>query len=67
MLLSEVEEKFYSFQKVLRKLKRVKPGSGAFLDILADLNTELFTLYVGAKEAFDAVEEFEDCLPESDD
>jgi hypothetical protein len=66
-LLSEVEEKFDSFQKVLRRLRRAKPGSEAYLEVLAELNTELFTLYVGAKEAFDTVEEFEDCLPETDD
>lgn len=63
-LLGEVEEKFRTFQQALRRLQRNKPGSEAYLDALADVNTELFTLSVGAREAFEAVEEFEESLPE---
>ncbi len=63
-LLDEVDEYYERFSKIRRKLCRLRRGSGPFLDLLADLEVELFTLKLKAEHAHEALDEFEESLPE---
>jgi hypothetical protein len=42
----------------------LRRGTGPYLDVLADLDVELFALKLKAERAHEAVEEFEDSLPD---
>jgi hypothetical protein len=57
VLLDEVDEYYERFSKIRRKLSRVRRGSGTFLDLLADLEVELFTLKQKTEHAHEALEE----------
>ena len=62
-LLVEVEEYFGRFQRVRQKLRRLRRGSKAYLDLLPDLEVELEMLRSKAENAHEALEEFEESLP----
>jgi len=42
----------------------LRRGSGPYLDVLADLDVELLALKLKAEYAHEALEEFEDSLPD---
>ena len=64
LLVDEVREYSDRFNKLRRKLGRLRRGSGPYLDVLADLDVELFALKLKAEHAHDALEKFEDSLPD---
>jgi hypothetical protein len=65
-LLDEVDEWYARLRKVRQKLGRHRPGSEPYLDLLPDLETELDALKLKVEHAHQAIEEFEDSLPERD-
>lgn len=65
-LLDEVDEYYRRVRKVRDKLRRHRPGGEAYLDLLPDLEVELNILKVKVEHAHQALEEFEESLPESD-
>lgn len=65
-LLDEVDEWYARVLKVRQKLGRHRPGSGPYLDLLPDLETELDALKLKVEHAHQVIEEFEESLPESD-
>ncbi len=64
VLLDEVDEYYRRFHRVRQKLSRFKRGSEPYLDRLPDVNVELFTLKLKVEHAHQALEEFEDSLPD---
>jgi hypothetical protein len=65
-LLDEVDEWYGRVQEVRQRLGLLPRASGAYLDLLPDLEVELDTLRLKTQHALEALEEFEDSLPESD-
>jgi hypothetical protein len=65
-LLEEVDECCGRVQEVRQGLAPLPRGSEAYLDLLPDLDVELDTLRLKTQHALEALEEFEDSLPESD-
>ena len=65
-LLDEVEEWAGRVQAIRRKLTALPRGGEQYLDQLPGLDVELDTLRLKAEHALEALEEFEDSLPESD-
>jgi hypothetical protein len=65
-LLDEVDEWYGRVQGIRQKLAPLRPGSDEYLDLLPDLDVELDTLRLKTEHALEALEEFEDSLPESD-
>jgi hypothetical protein len=65
-LLDEVDEWCGRVQEVRQRLARLPRASEAYLDLLPDLEVELDTLGLKTQHALEALEEFEDSLPESD-
>jgi len=65
-LLEEVDECCGRVQEVRQRLAPLPRGSEAYLDLLPDLDVELDTLRLKTQHALEALEEFEDSLPESD-
>jgi hypothetical protein len=65
-LLDEVDEFFSRVQKVRSQLKRLKPGSEAYHELLPDLDVQLYWLKLKAESAHRALEEYEDSLPEDE-
>jgi len=65
-LLDEVDEWCGRVQEVRQTLGRLPRASEAYLDLLPDLEVELDTLRLKTQHALEALEEFEDSLPESD-
>ncbi len=65
-LLDEVDEWHGRVQRVRQKLSRLKRGSEPYLDLLNDLWVELDWLKLKAEVAADALDEFQESLPESD-
>ncbi len=64
LLVDEVREYYNRFNRLRRKLGRLRRGSEPYLDLLADLDVELFALKLKADHAHEALEEFEDSLPD---
>jgi hypothetical protein len=64
-LLDEVDEWSDRVRKVRRKLNRLPRGSDAYLDLLPDLEVDLTVLKSKAEHAHEALEEFEESLPDS--
>jgi hypothetical protein len=64
-LLDEVDEWSGRVQEVRQKLAPLPRGSEAYLDLLPDLEVELDMLRLKTEHALEALEEFEDSLPES--
>ena len=65
-LLDEVDEWSARVREVRRRLAPLAQGGEEYLDILPDLDVELDTLRLKTQHALEALEEFEDALPESD-
>jgi len=65
-LLDEVDEWYSRVQGIRQKLVPLRRGSEAYLDLLPDLDVELDTLRLKTQHALEALEEFEDSLPETD-
>jgi len=63
-MLDEVEEYSHAVEGLRRKLKRHKPGSAAYHDLLPDLWVQLDVLRLKAKHAAEALDEYEESLPE---
>ncbi len=63
-LLDEVEEYSRALEVLRRKMKRHKPGSPAYHDLLPELSVHLDVLKVKVDHACQAVEEYEESLPE---
>jgi len=63
-LFAEVEESFERLQKVRRRLGHLKRGSEAYLDLLPELEVQVDVLRSKAEHAHEALEAFEDSLPE---
>jgi hypothetical protein len=66
-LLDEVDETASNLKEFRRKVARAKPGSPAYLDMLPELETQLFLLNVKVQTAHDALEEYQESLPEDSD
>ncbi len=65
VLLDEVDEYYDRFSKIRRKLARLRQGSEPYLDLLAELEVELFTLKLKTEHAHQALDDFEESLPDS--
>ncbi len=65
-LLDEVDEWYGRVSKIRRKLRRLPRGSEAYLNLLPDLWVELDWLKMKAETAAEALDEFEESLPEND-
>ena len=65
-LLDEVDEWYGRVQRIRHKLAPLRRGSDAYLDLLPDLDVELDTLRLKTQHALEALEEFEDSLPETE-
>ena len=65
-LLGEVDGGYGRVQEIRQRLALLPRGSEAYLDLLPDLDVELDTLRLKTQHALQALEEFEDSLPESD-
>ena len=65
-LLDEVDEWCGRVQEIRQRLSTLPRASEAYLDLLPDLEVELDTLRLKTQHALEALEEFEDSLPESD-
>jgi len=64
-LLDEVQEWAGRVQEIRGRLNMLPRGSEAYLDLLPDLDVELDTLGLKTQHALEALEEFEDSLPEN--
>jgi hypothetical protein len=65
-LLDEVEERFDRVRKVRRRLGRLRRGSAGYLDLLPDLEVALDVLSSKVEHAHEALEEFEESLPDTE-
>jgi hypothetical protein len=65
-LLDEVDEWSGRVREIRQRLALLPRGSEAYLDLLPDLDVELDALRLKAQHALEALEEFEDSLPESE-
>jgi hypothetical protein len=61
-MLDDVEEYARAVQAIRRKLKRHKPGSDAYHDLLPELSVQLDVLKLKAQHAAEALEEYEESL-----
>ncbi len=65
-LVDEVDEWYGRVHKIRQKMGRVKRGSEAYQDLLADLWVELDWLKMKAEAAADIIDEYQESLPEND-
>ncbi len=65
-LVAEVEQWYERVRKVRQKMSRVKLGSEAYQDLLSELWVELDWLKMKAEVAADAIDEYQESLPEDD-
>jgi hypothetical protein len=65
-LVAEVEQWYERVRKVRRKMSRVKIGSDDYQDLLSELWVELDWLKMKAEVAADAIDEYQESLPEDD-
>lgn len=63
-LLEEVDEWSGRVAKIRQRMSRLRPGSDPYLEILSDLWVELTWLEQKAKHAAEAVDAFQESLPE---
>ena len=61
-MLDDVEEYVRAVQDLRRKLKRHKPGSEGYHDLLPELCVQVDVLRLKAQHAVQALEEYEDSL-----
>jgi hypothetical protein len=64
--LDEVEEHARNIVELRRKLKRLKPGSPAYHDLLPELSVELEVLSPKLKHALQFLDEYEESLPDEE-
>ncbi len=62
VLFDEVDEQYARFKKTRQKLSSLRRGSDSSLDVLPDLEVELFALKLKSEHAHEALEEFEEAL-----
>ncbi len=65
-MLDEVQEYARGVDVLRRKLKRLKPASGAYHDLLPDLCVQLDVLRLKAQHAGQTLDEYEESLPEEE-
>ncbi len=63
-MLDEVEEYSRSLEALRRRLRRHKPGSPAYHDLLPEVSVQLDVLKLKTEHASQALEEYEESLPE---
>ncbi len=63
-MLDEVEEYSRSLEALRRRLRRHKPGSAAYHDLLPELSVQFDVLKLKIEHASQALEDYEDSLPE---
>ena len=61
-MLDDVEEYARAVESIRRRLKRHKPGSEAYHDLLPELSVQLDVLRLKAQHAVQALEEYEESL-----
>ncbi len=65
-LVDEVDEWYSRVHKIRQKMGRLKRGSEAYQDLLADLWVELDWLTMKAEAAAASIDEYQDSLPDGD-
>ena len=65
-LIVEVEEWYERVRKIRQKMTCVERGSDPYQDLLSELWVELEWLKMKAEVAADAIDEYQDSLPEDD-
>ncbi len=65
-LIVEVEEWYERVRKIRQKMTRVERGSEPYQDLLSELWVELDWLKMKAEVAADAIDEYQESLPEDD-
>ena len=65
-LLEEVDEWSGRVAKIRQRMSRLPPGSEPYLEMLSDLWVELTWLEQKAKHAAEAVDAFQESLPEDE-
>jgi hypothetical protein len=65
-LVAEVEQWYERARKVRQRMSRVKLGSEAYQDLLSELWVELDWLKMKAEVATDAIDEYQESLPEDE-
>jgi O-phosphoseryl-tRNA(Cys) synthetase len=65
-LLDDVEEYARAVEVLHRTLQRYKSGSPSYHDLLPELTVQLDVLKLKAEHATQALEEYEESLPESE-
>jgi hypothetical protein len=65
-LIEEVEEWSGRVHKIRQKMSRVKRENEPYQDLLCQLSVELFWLKMKAEVAAEAVDEYQDSLPEDE-
>ena len=65
-LVAEVEQWYERVRKVRQRMSRVKLGSEAYQDLLSELWVELDWLKMKAEVAADAIDEYQESLPEDE-
>jgi hypothetical protein len=65
-LVAEVEQWYERTRKVRQRMSRVKLGSEAYQDLLSELWVELDWLKMKAEVATDAIDEYQESLPEDE-
>ncbi len=65
-LIDEVDEWYARVHKIRRKMSRSKRGSEAYQDLLCDLWVELDWLHMKAEVAADAIDDYQESLPDDE-
>lgn len=65
-LIEEVEEWSGRVHRICQKMSRVKRESDSYQDLLSELSVQLDWLKMKAEAAADAIDEYQDSLPEDD-
>ncbi|HEV2378758.1 MAG TPA: hypothetical protein VG206_03065 [Terriglobia bacterium] len=65
-MLDDVEEYARAVESLRRRLKRHKPGSASYHDLLPDLSVQLDVLKLKTEHAAEALDEYEESLAEED-
>jgi hypothetical protein len=64
--IAEAEEWSERVRKIRQKMSRVKRESEPYQDLLAELSVELFWLKMKAEVAAEAIDEYQETLPEDE-
>ena len=65
-MLDEVEEYSHAVEGLRRKLRRHRPGSAAYHNLLPDLSVQLDVLRLKAEHAGQALEDYQESLPDDE-